>query len=653
VKSGEIKRVYEFGPFRVDGEDRTLWRAGEQVSLTIKAFDTLLVLIEGAGRVIAKEELMEKVWPGSFVEENNLAQQISAIRKALGETESGAPYVETIPKRGYRFSAATRAIDGETAGLIIKEQIRGRLVVEEEIDDKTGPAKTVAEENLLPLGQVRNRKRSAVAVMIAAMLVGLTVLAVFIYVKRPLKPGPSNQPRTLAILPFRNLKQDPDSDFLGISLADAIITKLGYVSTVIVRPSSYVEKYRNAEIDPQKIAAELKVNTLVTGSFIRDGDELRVNAQLVDLESNRILWRNSMDMKYEKVLTVEDRVAHEVINGLSLQLSASENQHLALDAPRDPMAYEYYLRGIDLYSRNEFGLAIEMFRKSVGIDPGYALAWAHLGTAYTATAAFRFGGKEDYQRALAAYRQALQLNPQQMEARIFMANMLIDTNEIVRAVPLLRDVLNTNPNYALAHWELGYAYRFAGVLDESIIECERARALDPQVKLHSSALNSYLYRGQYDQFLNSLPRDDNVAFVVFYRGLARLYLKDEASAAADFDHAYELDPSLYTEIGKAFSHAIRHENSKGLELLQAIEIKMKERGVTEAEAMYKLAQAYALLNDKPAAVRMLDQSVKGGFFCYPYLKDDPLLASVHDDPQYLQILESARRSHEEFTRAFF
>jgi len=652
VKSEEIKRVYEFGPFRIDAEDRTLWRAGEQVPLTIKAFDTLLVLIQGAGRVIAKEELMEKVWPGSFVEENNLAQQISAIRKALGETESGAPYVETIPKRGYRFSAATRGIDGETAGLIIKEQIRGRLVVEEEIDDTPEPAKTAVEEKLLQRGQVRNRKRSALAVM-AAVLVGLAVLAIFIYVKRPLKTGSSTQPRTLAILPFRNLKQDPDSDFLGISLADAIITKLGYVSTVIVRPSSYVEKYRNADIDPKTIAADLKVNTLVTGSFIRDGDELRVNAQLVDLESNRILWRNSMDMKYEKVLTVEDRVAHEVINGLSLELSPSENQHLALDAPRDPLAYEFYLRGIDLYSRNEFGLAIEMFRKSASIDPSYALAWAHLGTAYTATAAFRFGGKEDYQRALDAYRQALQLNPQQMEARIFMANMLIDTNEIVRAVPLLRDVLNTNPNYALAHWELGYAYRFAGVLDESIRECERARALDPQVKLHSSALNSYLYRGQYDQFLNSLPRDDNVAFVVFYRGLARLYLKDEASAATDFDHAYELDPSLYTEIGKAFSHAIRHENSKGLELLQAIEIKMKQRGVTEAEAMYKLAQAYALLNDKPAAVRMLDQSVKGGFFCYPYLKDDPLLAGVRDDPQYLQILESARRSHEDFTRAFF
>ena len=438
-----------------------------------------------------------------------------------------------------------------------------------------------------------------------------------------------------------------------MSLADAIITKLDYVSTIIVRPSSYMDKYRNRDIEPKVAAAELHVNTLLTGSFMKDGDDLRINAQLVDVESNETLWHDSITLKYEKLLTLQDRVAREVIDGMKLKLSPSEDQRLNLDTPHDSLAYEYYLRGVDLYSKNEFPMAAEMFKKSVGLDSSYALAWAHLGTAYTANAAFRFGGREDYQQALVAYQKALALNPEQIEARVFMANMFTDTNRVIQAVPLLREVLKANPNYALAHWELGYAYRFTGMLDESIEECEKARAIDPQVKMHSSALNSYLYAGQYDKFLRSLPPDDSAAFILFYRGLARLYLKDEKGAATDFDRAYQLDPSLYTEIGKAFSLAFGGDSPKGLELLKRTEAKIDERGVTDAEAMYKIAQAYAVMGDKRSAIRVLSRSIDGGFFCYPYIKDDPLLDNVRQEGQYAALLSSARKSHEDFKSRFF
>jgi len=224
---------------------------------------------------------------------------------------------------------------------------------------------------------------------------------------------------------------------------------------------------------------------------------------------------------------------------------------------------------------------------------------------------------------------------------------------VFEAVPLLRDVLKTNPNYASAHWELGYAYRFAGMLNESIAECEQARALDPQVKLHSSTLNSYLYAGQYDKFLHNLPPDEDVAFIVFYRGLARLYLRDQKGAVTDFDRAYRLDPSLYTDIGKAISLTLGGESSKGLELLKGTEAKMNARGVTDAEAMYKMAQAYTLMGDKSSAIRMLSRSVNGGFFCYPYIKDDPLLDNLRQEVEYATLLGSARKSHEDFKNHFF
>ena len=268
----------------------------------------------------------------------------------------------------------------------------------------------------------------------------LLVVGYLVYSYRTGKPRGAMD-RDPAILPFRNLKTTTIRTFSSISLADAITTQLAYVNTVIVRPSSYVEKYRKSEIGPQQAAAELNVNTLLTGSFIKEDDDLRVSAQLIDVETNAILWHDTIDLKYDKLLTLQDRVSRQVIDGLKLKLSTTEDQRLNLDAPHNSLAYEYYLRGVDLYLKNEFPLAIEMLKKSAAIDSAYALAWAHLGTAYTANAAFRFGGREDYQRALEAYQKALTLNPHQIEARIFMANMFTDTNRVAEAVPLLRDVL--------------------------------------------------------------------------------------------------------------------------------------------------------------------------------------------------------------------
>jgi DNA-binding winged helix-turn-helix (wHTH) protein/TolB-like protein/Tfp pilus assembly protein PilF len=656
-KANQIRRFYEFGPFRLDPEDRTLWRDGQAVPLTLRAFDTLLLLVESGGQVVSKDELMEQVWQGAFVEENNLAQQVSFVRRALGESESGMKYIETIPKRGYRFVVTAREVVEERPSLLLSEQVRGHVVIEEEEitvhdhDKATALLVERAPAGALPEARTFTRQKNKWLIIGSAAL--LLVAGYLVYSYRNGKARGSNGPRTLAILPFRNLKNDHDTDFLSISLADAITTQLAYVNTVIVRPSSYVEKYRRSEIGPQQAAAELNVNTLLTGSFIKEGDDLRVSAQLIDVNTNEILWRDTIDLKYDKLLTLQDRVSRQVIDGLKLKLSPSEDQRLNLDAPHNALAYEYYLRGVDLYLKNEFPLAIEMLKKSVAIDSGYALAWAHLGTAYTANAAFRFGGREDYQRALEAYQKALALNPQQIEARIFMANLFTDTNRVAEAVPLLRDVLRTNSNYALAHWELGYAYRFTGMIDDSIAECERARAIDPEVKLHSSALNAYLYAGQYQKFLNSLPADESAAFVLFYRGLARLYLKDQKGSVADFDRAHQLDPSLYTEIGKSLSLWLAGDGQKGLELLRGTERRMDASGVSDAEAMYKISQAYALLGDKAASLRLLARSIGGGFFCYPYIKTDPLLENLRQESEYGALLEAARKSHEEFKSRFF
>jgi len=487
---------------------------------------------------------------------------------------------------------------------------------------------------------------------IAVLLVVVFAIGYF-FAKRTRNVPTAAEPRSLAVLPFRNLNGDPKADFLGFSLADEIITKLDYVNALTVRPSSAVDKYRNQIVDPKKVAADLNVDTLLTGTYLKDGDDLRITAQLIDVKPEKIIWREAIDVKYNNLLTVQDQVVQKIVEQLQLNLSPTEATNLRPEKPINAVAYEDYLRGIDLYSLNDFPDAITMLEKATALEPNYAPAWAQLGRAYTTSGSLQSGGREHYEKAQAAFEKAIALNPALAEPRIYLANLLTDTGRVEQAVPLLRSVLKDSPNNAEAHWELGYAYRFAGMLKESVAECEKARQNNPQVKISSAAINSYLYLGEYEKFLQSLPANDS-AYIIFYRGFAEYYLNRLEEAANDFDNAYERNSAvLPTNIGKALSDSIRHENAKGLKLLQQTEDMMEERGVADPEMMYKIAQAYAMLGDKTSALHMLRHSIGGGFFCYPYFARDPLLQNIRGEAEFDSLMNQARQRHEQFKAMFF
>jgi TolB-like protein len=487
---------------------------------------------------------------------------------------------------------------------------------------------------------------------IAVLLVVVFAIGYFFAKRTRGVPTPA-EPRSLAVLPFRNLNGDPKADFLGFSLADEIITKLDYVNALTVRPSSTVDKYRNQIVDPKKVAADLNVDTLLTGTYLKDGDNLRITAQLVDVKPEKIIWREAIDLKYNNLLTVQDQVVQKIVEQLRLNLSPAEATNLKPEKPISSVAYEDYLRGIDLYSLSDYAGAFNMLEKATELEPNYAPAWAQLGHAYTTNASLQLGGREQYEKAQAAFEKAIALNPALAEPRIYLANLLTDTGRVEQAVPLLRSVLKDNPNNAEAHWELGYAYRFAGMLKESVEECEKARQNNPQVKISSSAINGFLYLGEYEKFVQSLPANDS-PYILFYRGLAGYYMNHYEEASRDFDGAYERNPSLLpTNVGKALSESIKHENAKGVKLLQQIEDLMEERGVADPEMMYKIAQAYAVLGDKSAAIHMLRHSIGGGFFCYPYFARDPLLQNIRGEAEFDALMNQARQRREQFKTTFF
>jgi DNA-binding winged helix-turn-helix (wHTH) protein/TolB-like protein len=638
--------LVRFANFEVNLRAGELRREGSKVRLQEQPFSLLTVLLESAGEVVTREELRKRLWSqDTFVDfDHRLAVAVSKLRDALRDSAEKPLFVETVGRRGYRFvgkleSADSLPVDtkggvGETSLPSSRPTTNGVLLRAE------------------PLGSTRSRTSRLILLSSVgfAVLLGVIVLPKFLPI-RSAKKQPSS-PRSLAILPLQNHGQDSNSDFLGLSLADVLITKLAYVNSLSIRPSAAIEKYRGTTIDLQKVAAELKVDTLLTGSFIRDGDNLRITYQLVDAKTEKILGQGMIDLKYDNLLTVQDKVTSQLISELQLTLSPTEAERLKPDAEVNPVAYEFFLQGLDFHGQHKFPLAIKMLEKSTEIDPNYAPAWAYLGASYTSDAAFELGGREQYRRAQAAYERALAIRPNLLDAQMFLANLLVDTGKVEQAVPLLRDALKTNGNYAFAHWELGYAYRFAGMLDESVAECERARQLDPFVKANGSVLNAYLYLGQYRKFLESLPVDDS-SFILFYRGFGEFHEKEYDQASRDFDRAYELEPTLYTGIGKALSDSIHQRNAEGRELLSELEKQIKERGVGDPEASYKIAQAYAVLGDKISAIRVLRTSVEAGFFSYPYIADDPLLNHLHQEPGFTEILDVARQRHDAFKNSFF
>ena len=638
--------LVRFANFEVNLRAGELRREGSKVRLQEQPFALLTVLLESAGEVVAREELRKRLWAeDTFVDfDHRLAVAVSKLRDALQDSAEKPKFVETVGRRGYRFmgqleSTDSRCVDSKTR-----------------MDENPLPAPQPAEQGrlpkLTPVGPTRSRTRELILLFSAVFVVLLSMLALPKFVHMRSAKGPSLTPRSLAILPLQNHGQDSNGDFLGFSIADVLITKLAYVHSRRGRPSAAIEKYRGTAIDLQEIAADLKVDTLLTGSFVRDGDNLRITYQLVDAKAEKILGQGVIDLKYDNLLTVQDKVTSQLISELQLSLSPSEAERLKPENPVNPLAYEYFLQGLDFHGQHKFPLAIKMLEKSTEIDPNYAPAWAYLGASYNSDAAFEFGGREQYRRAEAAYERALALRPNLLDAQMFLANLLVDTGKVEQAVPLLRDALRTNGNSAAAHWELGYAYRFAGMLNESVAECERARELGPLVKTNGSVLNTYLYRGQYQKFLESLPVDDS-AFTLFYRGFGEFHEKKFDQASKDFDRAYDLDSTLYTGIGKALSDSIHQHGADGLELLSGLERKIRERGVGDPEASYKIAQAYAVLGDKISAMRVLRTSVETGFFNYPYLSKDPLLNDLRAESEFAQILNLARQRHEAFKSSFF
>jgi TolB-like protein/DNA-binding winged helix-turn-helix (wHTH) protein len=331
--SQPIKHLYEFGLFRLDAGERLLSRDGESVPLTPKAFDLLLVLVENQGHLLKKGELLKLVWPDTFVEEANLSYNISLIRKVLGDGENGHKFIETVPKRGYRFVAEAQKVQDVLDN--------GELLTEQEAQDieTASRAKITPDRFFWP-------KLRVVAVL--AVLLAIIIGAAYFVLIALRKTSPVD---VIAVLPFINVSGDQDLEYLSDGLSESLIDRLSQLPglKVIARNSSF--KYKGREVDPQEVAKALGVQAIVTGQVAQRGDSLLVRAELVSARDKTQIWGEQYQRKVGDALALQADISREIAERLYTRLAANEQQRFDQSETTNPKAYELVLKGN--FSRNK------------------------------------------------------------------------------------------------------------------------------------------------------------------------------------------------------------------------------------------------------------------------------------------------------------
>jgi DNA-binding winged helix-turn-helix (wHTH) protein/TolB-like protein/Tfp pilus assembly protein PilF len=625
---------YEFGPFRLEPSERRLLRGDRALTLSPKIFETLLILVENAGHAVEKGDLLRRVWPDTFVEDGSLVQNISLLRKILGDEEG--TYIETVSKRGYRFVApVTQAVpSGET--LVVDEHTLTRVVTE-------------VETSRWHPGLVR----LALAV---CLLCGLAGAIVYFSMR-----GPSPPVKSLAVLPLQNLRESAGTQ-LELAIADSIILKLSEIRGLTVRPTAAVRAYAEFHRDPLQAARELHVEAVLDGALQMAGDRVRVSLNLLQTSSGASLWTHVFDVSARDIFELEDEIALNVATQLRLRFDGGRP---ASPGPltRNAEAYEHYLKG--LYAteaprssgRARIDSAISRFSKAAELDPSLAQAWARLASCYYQIVNFYQPDPEIAQRAENAASRAAALAPDLPELHVFRAQVLWSWGghfQIEEAIRELRRAAGHSSSEV--HSLLGVMYSIAGLDHQSIRELKRAVEIDPSNTLYMDRLaQAYVFLGRYDEARGAYER----AFAIESQADGSLH-----TSAIPFLYAHRFDEARL-RLERFHERNPRNLTANAyLALLCALEGRFREAesavpvDSSEMEkyreawrAFYAYGSIYALQGKLAEALPWLRKAAAAAPN-YPMFDHDPHLDRLRRAPEFLQLLAELKSRYDAMQTEF-
>jgi TolB-like protein/DNA-binding winged helix-turn-helix (wHTH) protein/Flp pilus assembly protein TadD len=649
-----LKGSWRFENFRLDCGQGELWSGDQPVALSPKEFETLRVLVENAGRLVSKEELISRVWPDSFVGDNSLARNISALRKILG-----GELIQTVARRGYRF--AQKAVwEPETAVIaqtalpeIESVPLPGRVASAGPVEAETGRGTPVdgisAEVVSLAISPPRQRWiRFALAAVPTLVLIG----AVFVGSQNKSRED-GTRPVRIAVLPFVNLTGDPNEEYLCDGLTEAMIAELSRLSpdglSVIARTSAM--HYKGTTEPIPQIGRELNVDYVLESSVRGSSERARITSQLVRASDATHHWTGEYERDLKDIISVQQEVAISVAGEIQLNLNSEVTTRLHGVHPVDSDAYRDYLLGQFYWNkRNGQGLqkALDYFQKSVERDPQFALGWAGLANAHIMLAGPSLHVRAEYALARAAAQKSLELDANLPQAHTALAYVLMwDDWDWNGAEAHYRRALEIDPSDANAHhW---YALYLIGMKrpQEAIREIRRAMELDP-LSLGISYNGGFIYtlagmRPEAEQQLKrALEIDPNNA--VAHGILAIVYQrnKDYEKSLAEFRIAQRLagGPVPYLAGVASVEALVGDRAGADRDLTELLKLH-EEHKLADSSLVF----VYAPLGEKDAALRYLASSVEERSISLIEMNNDELFDGLRNDPRFIELLKKMKLQH--------
>ena len=648
-----MNALYEFGCFRIDAVRRLLLRDGAPVVLTAKAFDLLLVLVERGGAVVSKDELMGALWPSTVVIEANLTQQIAMLRKALGTTAQDHRYVVTHPGRGYSFAEPVRILPAAAAGGATAEPA-AHLSVRRDSSDADQPPPTL--DLVAPATAAHELPWRPRWAHLGFGFLAAAALGAVLWLRQPPSTGPSQSvivasPRSvLAILPFQNLSNDAEQEFLSDGLTEETIADLSELSPeslgVIARTSAMAYKHTSKSVT--QIGQELHADYLLEGSVRREGASIRVTAQLIRVKDQSHLWAHSYDRELTGLLSVQREMGRAIAQQVRVKLSSAYANSKSESYLPNPEAYELYLQGLAHVARRtyeEIGRGIECLELASAKDSRFALAYAELARAYIAYAVFE--PEKSYPAAAVAAARALDLDEGLAEAHAALgAEKAAFEYDWPGARLQFERAIELNPNSAQAHFHLSISYLTPlGRSSDAIAEMSKALQLDPLSPLYNTVLGLTFYFGrqyeaahaQLDKTLRLYPD-----FFIAHAHLAWLYTQvgEYPSAIAElvkYRHLTSPDtPSQLAVFESTLRKDLAAQGQRGFWLRIR---KSMGNGPGGEQDAFDDAQVYARLADADKAMDALLSDYQHRSFFVTFIKVDPAYDSLRSDARFVSLVQ--------------
>jgi TolB-like protein/DNA-binding winged helix-turn-helix (wHTH) protein/Tfp pilus assembly protein PilF len=601
-------RSLEFGPFQIYPDERLLVRDGVPLALTPKAFDVLLTLVRNAGRLLAKEEILKTVWPDTFVDESNLAVQVSTLRKALNDDEGR--YIETVPRHGYRFSAAVTSTEPSPSG-------------------------------------ARGSSRALRPLLLILLAAAIAVSAVFITMRsrREKLPTP-HRIIAVAVLPLADLSQTEDDSYFADGMTEELITHLAQIGALRVISPVSAARYKGSQKSLKQIGDELDVGGIVTGSLIRVQERVRINVRLVDAQTERTLWADQYERPMRDVLELQNEVARSIAEQIAVTLTPGEQRRLTATRKVHPAAHDAYLKGRFYYAQQTpdgFRRAVDSYQDAIDLDPTYASAHAGLADCFNSMGFFGILLSEDaFPRSKQLALTAVRLDPELAEAHAALAYVKSHYEwNWLEAEEGFRRAIELNPNYELARVPFGVHLAAEGRFDESIAQARRALQSNPVSRLSNIDLGWMFYFArryddaiaQYDKALELAP---NEIQTLEFRA-------DALSAASRDEQAFEAYDAWAAAAGVSAEQraALKKAFDRGgIRDYWRERVRMEEQESKESGDFwpYRLAMLKARAGDGKGAIEWLEKAYEERSSRLLLLNVEPVFDSVREDARFSELV---------------